>query len=510
MLSTLILFLQACILDTILCKNNTVLSCIAILSFCFYTILRQHFYRKAFRNKKGFKKYKGYINYHFSRRCIFLFLMLYFMKNDMNLLIILDAVLFYLIHGIDFLMKGIIKHEVSQLERNLTPDSKIIIIQKRGCLSPGGLLLRIYETFIFPFLLNMANIKIYGTYQKYISISNITALICEDLIASHPKYLYIEKYHLEKMYCSTSKLRRKKVVMQSLYENCEQYLIAQNPSISNYMDDLPYPKEKVQIFNLPMTTSNWISQMIYTIEHTSHERIQLDLMFHSFLSYQTKEPGKLYARNMIQSMLDNQQNDTEYFYTLLKINDFMIHYQALSGYEQAKTPYFQNSEACAPSMGTFVSNIIETENTPLLKDEAFTQAVKFLHTIATGHKEKVPSKKTARYAREQMVTLRNRYTGHGTMTYSISQELLQQFAVVTQVLTEQFFQQDENMMGNRQIAAYDKCVNKDGRLYLLSAIYHDSNAYQYLDYATGQTLSKGNPLIVPLYRNKGEKNHEKH
>lgn len=506
MLNLLLFFLQAGILEAILCFDYDLFSAIGsgiiVVLLSVYACIKQGYYRKAFKTGQGWKKYSGYVNYNFINRYLFLFLTVFCMQENIEWALTL---VYFVMAGKaigDFIMKKTIKQETSFLKANLTSDTKIIILQKNSCLLPGGFWKRLYDIVIFPLLTRIGGLELMGTYQKYIAINNITALVCEDLIAKNPKYLYIDIYQFQKIYCSASKSRRKKLVMQPLYHACDLYLIAKHANTNLVHPNIPYPQNKLQIFETEFRDSNWISHMIKTIEKISKESTGLDVMFRPFLSNKPREQGKLYVQSMIKTMLDIQQNDTEYFYSLLKINEFIIHYQALADYESTGASYWEKTD-CTPSLGVFASNITDTENTELLKDDNFKEAVRFLHYISTNHSEKIPGKRIAHYAREQIVVLRNRYTGHGTMTYSVSKELLQKFAIVTQVLTEQFFLQEETMMHQNQITSIDKWVEKDSCLYLLSALYRSNDAYQYLDYATGHTLSLGNPLTIQLCRTIG-------
>ena len=511
MIDLIIFIFQAGILETILSFDydlfSVVSSTIIVVALWVYAFIKQGYYRNAFKKGTGLKRYSGYVNYHFTVRYLFLFLTILLMKQDNNFA--LSIVFLYVGWKAiwDIIMKNMVKKETELLTQNLTSDSKIIILQKDSCLFPGGFWRRLYDIVLFPLLIRFGDLELQGTYQKYIAISNITALICEDLITPNHKYMYINSHQFRKIYCSSSKLRRKRMVVQPLYHACDRYLIAKHPDISFDNPNIPYSKEKLQIFETELRDSNWISHMIKTIEMISKESTELDMKFRPFLSYETRDRGKLYVQSMIRNMLNTQQNDTEYFYSLLKINEFIIHYQALADYETAKEAYWAK-EDCTPSIGVLANNITDTKNTELLKDKEFREAVKFLHYISTNHSEKFPSKRASAYAREQIVVLRNRYTGHGTMTYSVSLELLRQFALVTQVLTEQFFSQEENMMLHNKVTSIDKWVEKDSCLYLLSALYRSNGAYQYLDYATGQTLSMGNPLTIRLCRNVGGTQHE--
>ena len=46
----------------------------------------------------------------------------------------------------------------------------------------------------------------------------------------------------------------------------------------------------------------------------------------------------------------------------------------------------------------------------------------------------------------------------------------------------------------------DKYMYQDGGLYLLTAIYDEQGACQYIDYATGMMLTAGNTLTIRLDR----------
>ncbi len=499
---TIITLLKAGFIEMFLSFGNTpkedIVSCVIIAIVCLYAFLRQRYYRKLYHTGTGWKRYKGYLHYNFIRHYIWVFLLVFLMHQNNNLAIHLFFFLYVLKRIADILMKLSVQKEVDYLKQNLTQESRILIFHETGCVLPGEFWIRLYDILLVPTAMRLLNIKLLGSYRNYIAVNHITALICEDLIKEHPKYMYHSALSFRKLFATPNKLMVHICKLLPLHHSCEMHLVMKDDRIALDSVHIPFPKETLQ-FTEAVQDSNWISHIVNTIEKLSKESTGLEMRFRPFLSYETREPGKRYAQSMIKSMLDTIQNDTEYFYSLLKLNEFMIHYQALADYETAKNRYWDAPD-CTPSMGVFANNITDTIISEHLKEDDFKDAVRFIHNIATGHSERFPTRRPSYYAREQLVVLRNRYMGHGTMTYSVSRELLQQFSIVTQVLTEQFFLQEEEQMLHTKIDSVDKLVEKDSRLYLLSALYRSNQAYQYLDYATGHTLSLGKPLTIQLNR----------
>lgn len=376
-------------------------------------------------------------------------------------------------------------------------------MQTGCCLKPGSFWSRSWDLLLGPYLWKYLDYKSLGTYQKYIAINDITALVGEELIADRPKYMCISYSFLERMYCSEKS--RRKIVVQPLYHNCKQYLLAcdkaQEKEILNH-PLLPYPKEKFQIYDLNHSDRNLISHMIKSIEMISDERAGMEQRFRPLVNLPMKDPGKQYAQGLLRTMLDTQQNDTEYFYSLLKINEFMIHYQALAEYEAVGGRYLDQEKDIALSLGTLANGIAYAGGQMPDPDEAFLAAVKLLHTLVAGHTEGVASKRAVSYAREQICALRNRYIGHGTMTYSVSRELLVQFAIITEQLAKLFFAQEHiSKLAAEQSklsGGYEKWIRKEGRFYLLAGIYRRNDSCKYLDYATGHMLSvgKAQPIVL--------------
>lgn len=465
--------------------------------FYLYALIRQHSFRRSFRAGTGMAKINGYFQYHYSRRYLLIFLNIMLHQTGHPFL---SGLIYY--YGaislcLDAVLQSMVKADVKRLRDTIQPDSRIIVLQHSSCLKPGHPWTRISDLYLLPLIRTIQGYQSTGAYQRYIAVHDITALAAEDALAGHPVYLCIPRVFLDKLYCAP-KLRRK-IVIQSLYQNCELYLLAVSGPAKQIpdADNLPYPREKFQIFDLDTTDRNLISHMIKTIEIVSSESRKIADCFRPFQDIQTSDPGKQNAQTMIRTMLDTQQNDTEYFYSLLKLNEFMIHYRSLADYEAAGSTYLEG-EAVALSLGTLVNGIKDDpqhDPSSVNNDKDFINAVKLLHTLATGHNERVPSQRASAYAREQICALRNRYIGHGTMTYSVSRELLIQFILVTGRLTELFFQSADSRQSD---SAYPKWLLQDGHFYLLSGLYRSSNSCKYLDYATGHSISTGNPVTISL------------
>lgn len=474
-----------------------------------YARIRQHYFRRDFKEASGWKRYRGFMNYHVSDRYLLLFVCVFL--HQLNHPVLANGVYFYtaMTLCIEVVIKNIVKEELEQMKKHLTEETRIIIMQNSCCLKPGRFWGRFWDLLFRPYLWKYLNYKSSGSYQKYIAIHDITALIGEELIAENSKYMCIAHVFLERLYCSEKNYR--KIVVQPLYHSCKQYLLAcDKPEDKEILDHprLPYPKEKFQIYDLRQSDKNLISHIIKCIEMISDERAAMERRFRPLVNLVVKDSGKQYAQSLLRTMLDTQQNDTEYFYSLLKINEFMIHYQSLAEYEAVGSRYLDLEGDTSPSLGTLANGIAFAGGKQPEPDAAFITAVKMLHTLSTGHTEGVPGKRAISYAREQICALRNRYIGHGTMTYSVSRELLVQFAIITEQLARLFLEQEHisefAAVHARLSGGYDKWMQKDGRFYLLAGIYRRNDSCKYLDYATGHMLSVGNVQTIVLCPGMGE------
>ena len=404
-------------------------------------------------------------------------------------IIILLAVIF------ELMMKAQVNGEVAFLRKELLPEDKVVIVQANSCLKPTSYARLLYDNLLAYVLYEIGGQTVFEKrYKGYVFVNNITALMCEDLLRSHHKSLLINAFQIRKFYVKGAKTP----LAHSMYFACDTVLCVDKTGKSGDDWQLPYPDKKVHHIR-DMESLDFTATLVSQLENKSSVPAMVQKLFGEMAEEAHTDAGKQYLCRLIKQMLEGVQKDTEYFYELMKICEFIVHYKALGDYEEVGAHYFDGP--CSASFGILASSVCDTTITDTLRSDAYKEALRFISMLTTGTSGDYSKKRPAYTGRMRMVNLRNRYVGHGTMTYSVSEELTGQVLIVVHALCEEFLLAKEPVMVTGRINnAIDKCVIKGESLYLLTAIYDDNGACQYIDYSTGMMLTAGNTLTIQLDR----------
>lgn len=183
----------------------------------------------------------------------------------------------------------------------------------------------------------------------------------------------------------------------------------------------------------------------------------------------------------------NQIEDpTECFYRLLKVVEYAWHYRALAIISH--NPNMYNDLLAKGSFQSSLGLWEKYQNKEKYKytDQKTMLAYRLVSDLLSG---KTCGKTTIYYSELcQIITqLRNRYVGHGTMAFSVSQELLDAVKQLVGIVLGVFYKQEEFLIKEHDISIEQAPLvyyNTEGErsLCLLAGYTGQSNEYEYLDY----------------------------
>lgn len=194
---------------------------------------------------------------------------------------------------------------------------------------------------------------------------------------------------------------------------------------------------------------------------------------------------------MSNQLVGNITNSVKRFYALMKICESIIHIEALSRLQKVDVT---GKKIMMPSMGTYVQLLDRNEIVKMRTHPELIESVRYIDmALVRNGKSQVKIADINYYIIcEKLVTLRNRMLGHGTMVYSVSEELVDKLAVVTLFMIRRFAGIQLDINDNSSIIINDMDIKllfryKD-RLCMYSGV-EASGTLSYLDYETGNILT---------------------
>lgn len=215
------------------------------------------------------------------------------------------------------------------------------------------------------------------------------------------------------------------------------------------------------------------------------------------LSYTSEKEKYLkfqYVNNILGTLSEEELDTTATFYYLLKMVEYVWHYRAL--YALANSDNLNNvfkDKSLQSSMGLW--NSLQGKVNIKYTDEEKVNAYRMVKSILSG----VPcnaQKVSYREVCDILTQLRNRYVGHGTMAFSVSQELLDAIKILAYEVVALFYNDEGCLLNTSSVVSdgigYMQIVQGDGDLcqrLLTGYIKGDSDIYEYLDYVSGRITS---------------------
>lgn len=193
---------------------------------------------------------------------------------------------------------------------------------------------------------------------------------------------------------------------------------------------------------------------------------------------------------LLQQLTGNITSSVRCFYALMKICEIVIHTEALGLLEVAENVP-RNIEK--PSMGTFAQLLNRDERITRECHAQLIESVRFIDcAMVRNGKSQVKTSEVSYYIIcEKLVNLRNRMIGHGTMVYSVSEEIVENLARITLFLLQRYSQKKFKLEQGMTIQVQEKdvpCICEDhGHICLYNGI-EPNGIILYLDYATGNTI----------------------
>lgn len=373
-----------------------------------------------------------------------------------------------------FLMYRYITKSCRIFRYSLRPESKIIIAGMPGVKVPWNPYYKVFSLFIILSQAFLLKKPLVIQQDNYLYTWEVIAFAFRHDIERCRSYAYFHQSMLPLA------VRTKSIVWK---KSVELYLICQNENDDLSKDTLPFPADKLRFLNVNDISSVPLSLIRIIEDAGTREAVEKKLSY--FIGYQGTEPGKRYLAKMIRLLLEKRRSETEYFYELMKLAEFIIHYQSLADYETSRSGYFNS--ASPVSMGTLQEGIANLLPYEPEDKESYISAVKYLNRICTGKEGSVNRKKLLMEGRLKLVMARNHFIGHGSLSYGISTDFVRHLLTIVYEQASDLFHKPEPVLNCLCIYDVPKYMEQEGGLYLL--IQKEDNCAHYLDYASGKFLT---------------------
>ena len=235
-----------------------------------------------------------------------------------------------------------------------------------------------------------------------------------------------------------------------------------------------------------------------------------------FGMYNLKIPDVPKYRYLISQIKEcNEASDNvEKFYGAIKIVEYIFQYRGLyvAGTQASKI----KTDELSFSMGGWnnLQKLLEDKNNRKYETPEFMQAAACIDKVLLS---KRPGKKNYKEISDVLVQLRNKYIGHGTMAYSVSEELLEAVYQFVYCVIEVFLQDGIYLEARRELIDDRFCnghkvycmLHRNQTDYLLSYFEIEEEVMaDYIDFVSGDILTEGRRIIYKLSLNGEAKTNE--
>lgn len=196
------------------------------------------------------------------------------------------------------------------------------------------------------------------------------------------------------------------------------------------------------------------------------------------------------------------KNSIEKLYILSKCCEYMIHYEALYNLSITEGSILKSN---SPSVGTW--NDIKSTQAKVCDDANVRKYIQRLDQILNTKSKttNLPKKITNKTIKDRIVSVKNKYLGHGSVSYYVSKELVDSLMPLAQILIENFAEEELNLEGKKITDRYNDellaMIEKEGKKYFYSC--QKGGTVEYLCYETGEILKVLKPNAKPFELNLG-------
>lgn len=425
------------------------------------------------KTAQGKRQVAAYLRFGKTHFFLFLFLCILPYKSVSVLFKAFGASCLILGYIMEFMIWRCFMKSCLKFRQNLRPDSKIIILEMHSMRAPWKLWRKFADLIIITGSALFINIPPVIQRDEYLIAREVIAYAFRRDMEACSSYLY----------CFPSKhypFSGKKSIFWK--EDIELYLIGRKENGAVRQEDMPFPGNRIRFLNSKDAVVSFPLGLIKVIEDGGiYEAAEEKLAV--YIGYQGEDPGKACLAQLIRLLLEKRRSVTEYFYELMKLAEFMIHYQSLADYEIAGSRYFDDEKPVA--MGTFQSGIADTGLFEPKEKEVYINAVKYLNRVCRGKEGSIDRKNLLAEGRRKLVMVRNHFIGHGSLSYGISADFVRNLLIVISEQTDGFFCRTEPVVRHFDINGVPKFHRQEDRLYLLIKIEKNIAGY-YLDHASGK------------------------
>lgn len=337
-------------------------------------------------------------------------------------------------------------------------------------------------------------------FKKSVNISEVIAIYETDNTIVCPYWIY--KDYLCQY--TTSTIKRLIIVVDGIYMDNDSDLIG---CIADEFLDNGY-----SVFNYNIIHSGCCDAIGQRPVHSIYKsEVALDILskreIYKEIPYFEEENFKLpyeidkdvylkyyYLYNELVRLSREQMDLTAKFYHLLTMIGYVWHYRALYSLAVGENPQrLFADKSIQSSMGLW--NCLQGNISVIYNNDKTINAYRLIKSVLSGRPCNVKKIKYKEMC-DILTQLRNRYVGHGTMAFSVSEKLFDAIKILAYEIINIFFHEQgcvlrENMVIKEEVP-YLKIKQEDGLLcqMLLSGyIKGDEDIYEYLDYQSGDVIS---------------------
>lgn len=198
-------------------------------------------------------------------------------------------------------------------------------------------------------------------------------------------------------------------------------------------------------------------------------------------------------------------DDVEILYSLLKIGEYVVHYRALKNIVDDSSIVKNSKSIVKPAFGVWAT--LQNTNNIYTSREIIATRNSLIDKLDRPVKDKEKNEVTFMYLVNLLVTTRNKYIGHGSISNKKARELNYDIFIIIRLLIEEFKNMDMDIKEDNVISnLFDKDIYAikyiNNNLYLYMNNLFDKT--EYLDYGDGKIYIANTDNTIYLNKEEGE------